>query len=347
MKTVALVGISALLPVLAACGSDGSGNSGASGNNPQPPATEIFAQVRCAAEGEVEGPLDPLQGALVEQLGGALADIPGLGASGESVVIGVASLLDVLDALLGSAQALGNEGDAEAGQMPLDGAADALRCTAKALFDAYALSPLADFAPREVDALVAELVALMTLLDGADSLGGGLETLTGRLASLSDALSDLANVLPKDISALDGVVTLSALTEAPAHLFANLADVLRLAGQLDGEGTGDAVATTLTDLLGLLQVVSLPDGGEGALVELLTGLQDVLSQTLGALLGPIFDLIGGIFRNDEIGFASRVYGDFLHEGLTGQPANSLAAYAGGMAPDGVERPSLRSMLATQ
>ncbi|WP_043766623.1 hypothetical protein [Algiphilus aromaticivorans] len=344
IKKIALVGMSALVPILAGCGSDGSSGSGIS-TDPQLPATEMFAAVKCDLSGPVEGALDPLQTALVDNLGGALGDIPGLGASAESVVGAVATLLDVVDSLVRSAEALEAEGDPEAGQLRLEGAAEALQCGAKALYEAYALSPIATLAPKEVESLVAELVGLLAVLDGSLDPSAGLERVTGRLAGVADALSDLANVLPQDLAVLDGVITLSALTKAPAHLLGNLGDVLRSTGQLDGQATSDAVATTLTDLLGVLQLVKLPEGGEGALVQLLTSVQDALSNTLNALLAPVFDLLRGIFRNDEAGFASRVYSDFLYQGITATPGNALADYAGGMAPDGVDRPSLRSMIA--
>lgn len=345
IKKIILVGFSALVPVLAGCGSDGSPASDDLG--PQPPATEMFAAIKCDAGGAIEGALDPLQTALAENLGGALGDVPGLGPSAESVVVAVATLLDVVDSLVRSAEALEAEGDPETAQLRLEGATDALQCGAKALYEAYALSPIANLAPTEVEALVAELVGLLAVLDGSLDPSAGLERVTGRLAGVADALSDIANILPQDIAALDGVITLSALTKAPAHLLTNLGDVLRATGQLDGQAASDAVATTLTDLLGVLQVVKLPDGGEGALVQLLTGVQDALSNTLSALLAPVFDLLRGIFRNDEVGFASRVYSDFLYQGVTATPGNALADYAGGMAPDGVDRPSVRAMFVGQ
>lgn len=344
MKRTILVGLSALVPVLAGCGSDASGQS--SGDAvPQPPATELFAAIRCDQLGPVSGALDPLQTALVAELGGALSKAPALGQSAESVVVAVSTLLDIVDALVSSAQTLESEGDPEAGQLRLEGATEALQCSAKALYEAYALSPIANLAPSEVEDLVAELVGLLTVLDGSGDPQASLERLTGRLAGVADALAAIANILPNDLSALDGVVTLSALTKAPAHLLTNLADVLSSAGQLDSQATSDAVATTLTDLLGLLQVVNLPDQGETALVQLLEGIQNGLSNTLSALLAPVFDILRGIFRNDEAGFASRVFAEYLYQGLTAEPGNALADYAGGMAPDGVQRPSLRSMIA--
>lgn len=347
IRKVILAGFSALVPILAGCGSDGASASSSGIQEPQPPATEMFAALTCEVSGSVEGALDPLQTALVDNLGGALGDVQGLGPSAESVVVAVATLLDVVDSLVRSAETLQAEGDPETAQLRLEGATDALRCGAKALYEAFALSPIADLAPKEVDALVAELVGLLTVLDGSGDPSAGLERITGSLAGVADALSDIANILPNDIGLLGDIISLQALTKVPAHLLTNLGDVLRATGQLNGQATSDAVAATLTDLLGVLQLVKLPDGGEAGLVQLLTGVQDALSNTLSALLTPVFDLLRGVFRNDEAGFAARVYSDFLYQGMTAEPGNALADYAGGMAPDGVDRPSVRAMIAAE
>lgn len=348
MRQLLLIPVIAGAVALSAC-SNGSGGNNPSGNAPNKPATEIFAQLQCGdGPGTVEGPLDALQEPLVNELGGALADIPQIGASAESIVIAVAHLLDVVDALATSMATLAAEQDPEAGFLVLDGTASAIQCASKSLYEAYVFSPLAGLAPREVNALVAELAALATVFDGADSLGAkGLEDLTARLAGVADAIADIVQILPADIGVFPDALPLdySALVQAPAVLLNNLADTLRFAGQLDGQATADAVTNTLTDLLGLLEATLAFQGNGSPLSDLLMTLEEQLSQGLGMLLVPLFDAIAGAFGNDEAGFGSGIFAGFLAGGMQGSSTNPLADYLGGGAPDGVDRLRLSDVLA--
>lgn len=312
---------------------DGSGDDSAGGE----PIT--FASLNCniAASGPIAGPLDAAQEPMVTQLGGAFASVPEVGASATQLVVASARFLDVIDALAASGETLFAEQDPAAGGDALEGTARSVQCGAKSLADAYIDSPLAAAFPVSSDTLVRQLAELTLVFQGPESIGlNGLEDLTSRLANIAQTMSSMANTLesfPELLPAEFGPVTSAlpedaylALVRAPADLLGNLADTLNAAGALQGQQTADAIAVTLTDLLGTAARFDNTGTTSAALSE---G-QGQLANGLAVILTPLFDAI-----TQGLGdMSSDTFSDFLAEGIDGFPvgANPLETFLSGGLP---------------
>lgn len=316
-------------------GDDGGGGDDAAGVDDIP----AFAALQCdlAASGPMAGALDPVQSAMVDQLGGNFAAIPEVGPAAQDLVVGTARFLDIVDALAASGTVLFTEQDPAAGGDALDGTAHAVQCGAKSLAAAFVGSPLAAALPAQSETLVTQLAELTLVFDGPDSIGlEGLADLTDRLAGIADTLSGMVDVVesfpgmvPADLDALPPAFPAEAfvaLARAPAVLLADLAEVLRDAGSLDGQGTADAIALTLTDLLATATVFDAT-GTVPALVETAQG---QLAEGLGLILEPLFAAIAEALG----GGAGATFPDFLAGGIDGFPggANPLEALLGGAQP---------------
>lgn len=312
---------------------DGSGDDSAGGE----PIT--FASLDCniSASGPIAGPLDAAQEPMVTQLGGAFASVPEVGTSATQLVVASARFLDVIDALAASGETLFAEQDPAAGGDALEGTARSVQCGAKSLADAYIDSPLSAAFPVSSDTLVRQLAELTLVFQGPESIGlNGLEDLTSRLANIAQTMSSMASTLesfPELLPAEFGPVTSAlpedaylALVRAPADLLGNIANTLNAAGALQGQQTADAIAVTLTDLLG--SAARFDDTGtiSGALSE---G-QGQLANGLAVILTPLFDAI-----TQGLGdMSSDTFSDFLAEGIDGFPegANPLETFLSGDLP---------------
>lgn len=347
MVAVAMLGLAACSSSDSGVGQGiGGGGGGGGGGGTPPPGGDTgetikFADVNCdvSASGPVAGPLDPVQGALIDEIGAQLVVLPQLGEPLVHVVTALGRLLDVVDALAASGETLFVERDPAAGGDALSGGALAVQCGAKSLAQAYMDSPLAAALPTSSQQLVEELAELTLVFSGEDSIGlAGLEDLTSRLAAIATRLSGMVSVvqnfpelLPAELGDAAGQIPAEALfplLDAPAVLLANLAELLESAGGLHGQQTADAVAVTLTDLLGAVAAFDPSGSATGLLDEA----QAHLSGGLGLILVPLFDAI----QTGLGGSATGLFSSFLVDGIDGFPGapNPLATYLGGNAPGG-------------
>ena len=312
----------------------GSGDDGSAGGDPI-----TFANLDCsvASSGPIAGPLDAAQTPLIDTLGGAFAAIPEVGTSATQLVVATARLLDVVDALAASGQTLFVEQDPSAGGDALDGTALALQCGAKSLADAFTGSPLASAFPVSSDTLVRQLAELTLVFQGPDSIGlNGLQDLTNRLAGIAQTLSSMAStlesfpeLLPAEFGPATGALpedAYLALVRAPADLLANLADTLNAAGALQGQQTADAIAVTLTDLLGTVARFD----STGTTFSALSDAQEQIANGLAVILTPLFDAIAQGLGS----MSTDTFPDFLVSGFEGFPggSNPLETLLGGNLP---------------
>lgn len=298
-----------------------------------------FANFDCSllTSAPVAGPMDAVQEPLESELGGAFSSVPEVGTSAAQLVIATSRFLDIVDALAASGEALFTERDPATGGEALNGTARSIQCGAKSLANAYSNSPLAEAFPISSDKLVRQLAELTLVFQGPESIGlNGLEDLTGRLAAISQTMSDMAStlenfpeLLPAEFDPVTSAVpeeAYLALVRAPADLLSNLGSTLDAAGSLEGQNTADAIAVTLTDLLGA--AASFDDSGNAS--SALMEAQGQLANGLALILTPLFEAI-----TEGLGdMSADTFSDFLAGGFDGFPsgANPLETLLSGGIP---------------
>lgn len=326
---ISLLSVGAAALLLAACGGGGGGstpNAGNPGDDNNASVNEVFAKFDCsfAAEGPVAGPLDEAQSALIEQTASNLGDNEQLGESAVAIITGVSRLLDVVDALAASGESLAVSQDPELASQDLLGATQALQCGAASLAEAGQASPLATL--PEMDQLLEDLKNLALALDAQDpaTLGPeGIETLTARIADVAETLSALATLAAQDIG-LPGVPPeLQGLLTLPSILLADIADTLRAAGTLDGQGVADGFSTAVGGVLSGVLNLAPGDAAAGPLAQA----EASLREGLGQLLVPLFDAIAG--QLSDGGFQPDAFADFLAGGFAGETDFALAGAIAG------------------
>jgi hypothetical protein len=335
---MSLLSVGAAALMLAACGGGGGGNTSADDSNAS--ADAVFAKFDCsfAAEGPVAGPLDDAQMALIDRTASSLGDNEELGESAVAVITAVSRLLDVVDALAASGESLLVSQDPELASQDLLGATQALQCGAASLAEAGQASPLA--ALPEMDALLEDLKNLALALDAQDpaTLGPeGIETLTARIADVVDTLSDLAAIAALDVGIPGASPELQQLLTVPSILLSDIADTLRAAGALDGEGVSAGLSASVVGVLEGLAALA-PDN---AAMEPLQQAEVALREGLGQLLVPLFDAIAG--QLSDGGFQADAFADFLAGGFGGEIDFALAGAIAGA--DGFGTPPLAERLA--
>ncbi|WP_420428551.1 hypothetical protein [Algiphilus sp.] len=337
--------VAAIGLLLTACGG-GSGGSGSAvaGNGDGTGSKDVFARIDCnvSAQGPFAGPLDDAQTALIEQTANAIGGNSDLGDAGVNVIIGVARLLDVVDALATLGQDLAANQDPQAAAAELLGVTQAIQCGAASLADAADSTDLANlpFAGQLID----DLRNLALGIDTSDPnfLGAsGLEDLTTQLSNVSNTLSDIVAVIGLDPSGLGLPQGTQALLRVPAELFKDLSETLTSIGQLDGESASDDIAMTVTGVLEGLAAL-IPDNAAAGPLE---QAREALANGLAQLLVPLFDAISQQLAAG--GRSDAEFGRFLAGGFSGTGAPELESIiAGGPAnPDGVARPTLGELLA--
>ncbi|MBY8966236.1 hypothetical protein KHP57_11040 [Algiphilus sp. NNCM1] len=338
--------LAAMALLLTACGGGSdTGASAVAGDSTAPPSNQdIFARIDCnvSAQGPFAGPLDNAQTALIEQTANAIGGNSDLGDAGVNVIIAVARLLDVVDALATLGQNLAANQDPRAAASELLGVTQAIQCGAASLADAAASTDLVNlpFANQLID----DLRSLALGIDTSDPnfLGAsGLEDLTTQLANISSTLSDIIAVLGVDPSSLGLPQGTQALLRIPAELFKDLSETLLSIGQLDGEATSNALATTITGVLEGVAALLPNDAAAGPLAQA----REALANGLARLLVPLFDAISQ--QLSAGGRSDAEFGRYLAGGFSGRgdPEIESIIAGGDGAADGVPRPTLGELLA--
>lgn len=336
---ISLLSVGAAALLLAACGGGGA-SAPSSGDDSNASVDEVFAKFDCsfAAEGPIAGPLDEAQSALIEQTANSVGDNEQLGESAVAIVTGVSRLLDVVDALAASGESLAVSQDPELASQELLGATQALQCGAASLAEAGQSGPLA--ALPETQTLLEDLKNLALALDAQDpaTLGPeGIETLTARIADVAEGLSDLATLVALDVGVPGAPPELQDLLTLPSILLADIADTLRAAGTLDGQGVADGLSTAVGGVLSGILDLAPGDAAAGPLEQAEVSLRE----GLGQLLVPLFDAIAGQLADG--GFQPDAFADFLAGGFAGETDFALAGAIAGA--DGFGTPPLADRLA--
>lgn len=331
---ISLLSVGAAALLLAACGGGGGGGSAPDpGDDNDASVDEVFAKFDCsfAAEGPIAGPLDEAQSALIEQSANSIGDNEQLGESAVAIITGVSRLLDVVDALAASGESLAVSQDPELASQELLGATQALQCGAASLAEAGQSGPLT--ALPETQGLLEDLKNLALALDAQDpaTLGPeGIETLTAHIADVAESLSDIATLVALDVGVPGAPPELQELLTLPSILLSDIADTLRAAGTLDGQGVADGLSTTVGGVLsGILELAP----GDAA-AEPLEQAEVSLREGLGRLLVPLFDAIAG--QLSDGGFSPDAFGDFLAGGFSGETDFALAGAIAGADGFGTE-----------
>jgi hypothetical protein len=338
-----VIGVSA---ALAGCGSSSS-------------PTNVGAKLECAS---IDGPIDAVQGLLIEQIAAGLADVPQLGEALAGVVTSTAFLLDLVDALAAFSTELLLEQDPAAAGAQLAGVGQSVQCFAVGLIDSLEilLAGLGDGPLAGIPGLGPVLEILLTDLslllgDVSAGLSGELRSniigeLAGRLVGIANNLVALAQNLGSAApsGAQAEVDLLGGLLMLPATLLGGVSELLNGFAALDAERSVTGLLGIVSDVADILAGLSpLPgfpgDTSLGALDQAL----NALSGGLAIVLTPIFDIIGAILPiGNKAAGTDGIFAAYLGEGVLGSvdPVN-VAWMKGGVGPDGVERPALDALLA--
>lgn len=305
--------------LLAACGSTDDVLS-----NPAALPTLVTAK-NCS---NVTGPLDTVQGLLLNPLRGAAAALPTVGPTAASATAALASTLDTVDGLSAALTTLARTQSPQQFTARLPAVGDSILCAGASLSESLALLAGQPNVAIPGVVLVQGMLAAVSqrVANGLVGVtpGADLTALTSQLVQLSNQLASLAGSLPAQVDQ----PFLRQILELNALAYNSLALILADVGALNGDKLAADITALLVgaadqlDTLPLPAQLGVPSNVLTPVIEQLRNASVALDNSLSATLQPTLQAVSSVLGGASIT----------------APATALASFAdllaGGIASNG-------------